>query len=71
MKGEKKMSTETTIKTEKPFVGYFAKEYKGRIIFDGTYNPKTQQWEGAAGYGPTVWPTHCGQGEIDDERPCD
>jgi len=60
----------------RPFVAQFAQEFSGRQAFAcGDYNTAKQQrsWpEGTlSGAYPTMAPTHCHGGQIDDELPCD
>ena len=60
----------------KPFAAQFAQEFGGRqAVGGGSYDAVNQQrsWpEGAlSGAYPTMSPTHCGAGQIDDELPCD
>lgn len=59
----------------KPFAAQFAQEFSGQQAVIGDYDAAKQQrsWpEGTlSGAYPTMFPTHCGQGQIDDERPGD
>jgi hypothetical protein len=73
-KGGKAMITESTM--ERPFAAKFAQEFSGRQTdVGGSYDAVNQQrsWPDKAQSDayPTMFPTHCGVGQIDDERPGD
>jgi len=62
--------------TARPFVARFAQEFTGRrAVARGGYDTAKQQrsWpdDVLSGAYPTMAPTHCHGGQIDDELPCD